>query len=315
MLAEGVVVGALEIQHADAAVLHQQRHCQLGPAILHPGQVARVTRHVRNIDHRLGQRGVADQPLAQLEVREPAVVAIADRELLLEQPPRFVEQKNPERAVGDDLVDERGDALEQLLEVEDRGDLAPDLGQRLERLHVGFLALEQPCVLDRHRHVRAELPQHGLVARRELADVLAVQVQRPDDALLTPERHGDLRAHLRHRADVSRVGQHVVDDQRPALGHDRADDALADGQPERPLDVLRIADGVRDAQVLSFLVEQPDGKGLERGQARDQLGDLLEQLVEVQDRGDLAAELEQRDEQLGGVGRLGGTWRGGKWRI
>ena len=180
---------------------------------------------------------------------------------------------------------------------------------------VGLLALEQPRVLDGHGHVRAELPQHRLVARRELADLLAVQVQRPDDALLAPERHGDLRAHLRHRADVSRVGQHVVDDQRPAFGDDRADDALADRQPERPLDVLRIADGVRDAQVLALLVEQPDGKGLERRQARDQLRNLLEQLVEVQDRGDLAAELEQRDEQLGGVGRLGGAWRGGKWRI
>ena len=243
------------------------------------------------------------------------MVAVADRQLLFEQPAALVEQENAERAIRDDLVHERGDTLEQLLEVEDGGHFPADLRQRLERLDVGLLALEQPRVLDRHRDVCAKLPQHRLVARRELPDVLAVQVEGPDDALLAPKGHGDLRSHVGHRADVSRVREHVVDHERPALGHDRAHDALADCQTEGPLDLLGIAHRVRDAQVLAFFIEQPHRKGLERGQARDQLRNLLQQLVEVEDRSDLAAELEQGDEQLGGVARLSGALRCWKWRI
>ena len=43
---------------------------------------------------------------------------------------------------------------------------------------------------------------------------------------------------------------------------------------------------------------------------RDQLRDLVEQLVEVEDRRDLAPELEQRDDELADVRRSGG--RGGE---
>ena len=42
-------------------------------------------------------------------------------------------------------------------------ELAADLRQRFERARVLALVLEQPRVLDRDRHVRAELPQHRLV--------------------------------------------------------------------------------------------------------------------------------------------------------
>ena len=167
------------------------------------------------------------------------------------------------------LVHERGHTFEQLLEVEDRRDLTADLRQCLERHDVGFFALEQPRILDRHSDMRAELPEHRLVARRELPDLLPVQVQGADDPLLATQRHGDLRPHVRHRADVTRIGQHVIDDQRPPLGHHGPDDALADGQTERPLDLVRVAHRVGDAQVLAFLVEQPHGKCLERRQPGD----------------------------------------------
>ena len=258
---------------------------------------------------------MADQPLAQLQVREARVVAVPDGELLLEQSAALVEQEDAEGAIRHDLVHQRGDALEQLLEIEDRGHLPADLRQRLERLDVRLLPLEEPRVLDGHRDVRAELAQHRLVARRELPDVLAVQVERPDDPFLAPQRHGNLRPHVGHRPDVPRVGQHVVDHQRPAFGHHGAHDALADRQPERPLDIVGVADGVGDAQILALLVEQPHGKGLEGRQARDELGNLLEQLVEVENRGDLATQLEQGDEQLGGIARLGGIWSSRRWRI
>ena len=113
-----------------------------------------------------------------------------------------------------------------------------------------------------------------------------------------------------------RIHLHVVDEERPAFGDGGADDALADAQAEVLLDVLGVADGVGDVQVLVFLVQQPDRERLERREPRDELRHLLEQLVQIQDRRDLAAQLEQGDEELCGfadrrgrrrrsVGRLG----------
>ena len=59
------------------------------------------------------------------------------------------------------------DAREQLVEIEDGAHLAPDLGQRLERVGVLALRLEQPRVDDRLRHVRRKLPQDRFVALGE----------------------------------------------------------------------------------------------------------------------------------------------------
>ena len=143
-------------------------------------------------------------------------------------------------------------------------------------------------------------------------DLLAVQIQRADDALLAPERHDQLRPHARRCCPTYAVVRlHVVDEQRPALGDGGADDALADAQPEGLLHVLRVADGVGDAQIVRFSSSSQTAERLERRQARDELRDLLEQLVEVEDRGDLAAQLEQRDEQFCGFAdrRSGGRRR------
>ncbi len=54
------------------------------------------------------------------------------------------------------------------------------------------LAIEQPRVLERHGHVRAELAEDGLVAIGELAWLGAEKIERADDALFPPERHDKL---------------------------------------------------------------------------------------------------------------------------
>ena len=48
-------------------------------------------------------------------------------------------------------------------------EFAGDVRQRLERAGVVALLLEQPRVLERHRHVRAELAENHFVDFRELA--------------------------------------------------------------------------------------------------------------------------------------------------
>ena len=112
--------------------------------------------------------------------------------------------------------------------------------------------LEQPRVLDRDRDVRAELPQHRFVHLGELADGVAEQVERADDASLAPQRHDELGVRPRDGFDVPRIGVDVVDEQRLA-GRDRgADQPLADVQPQRARDFRGIADRIRDRQLVAF---------------------------------------------------------------
>ena len=61
---------------------------------------------------------------------------------------------------------------------------------------------------------------------------------------------------------------------------------------------LRIAAQVRAAQLAAALVEQIDGERFERNQPRDESRDLLEEVVESEDAGDLPAQVEERRYEL-----------------
>ena len=102
------------------------------------------------------QRGVADEPFAEPHARHFALLAVLHRELHLELAV-LVEEQDAERPVVDDPLGELRDAREQLVEIENRRDLAADLGKRLERFGIETAALEQPRVDERDRDVRAEL--------------------------------------------------------------------------------------------------------------------------------------------------------------
>ena len=94
-------------------------------------------------------------------------------------------------------------------------------------------------------------------------DRVAQQVERADDAALAPQRHDELGVRARHRLDVARIGVHVVDEDRLPFGDRGADQALPDLHAQRPRDVVRIADRVRDRQLVALRVEQVDGERLE----------------------------------------------------
>ena len=236
-------------------------------------------------------------PAPSLHLRQVQLVAISDGELHLELARRLVQQQDPERPIVDQPAHEDGDPLEQLVEIQDRRYLLANLRQRLERRRILALAIEQPRVLERHRHVRAELPQDRFVSFGELARLRAEEVQGADDALLPPQRHHQLGPCARHRVDVTRIAGHVADAHRFSPRDRGADDALANLHPERAAGLLRVSDRVGDAQVAAFVVQQIHGEGVKLGEPGDELRDLLEQLVEVQHRRHFPPQLEQREQQ------------------
>ena len=60
----------------------------------------------------------------------------------------------------------------------------------------------------------------------------------------------------------------------------------------------RIPNRIRGLQLAAALVEQVDRKCLERDQPADEDRDLRQEIVEIEDRGDLAAQVEQRPDDL-----------------
>ncbi len=276
--ASSVRISALEVEHADAAILEQQRNHQLRPRIVHDFDISIVAGDVRYQHRLLVQRRVADQAVTDLDARDHDLVAVPNGDLHLQLLRLFVEQQDAEGAVINDAAREIGDPREQLLEVQNRAELARDVRQRLEGSGVLPLVLEQARVLDRDRHVRAELAQNAFVGFRELAGGVAQKIQRTDDASLAAERNDQLRVRSRNGFDVPRVGVDVVDQDRLPLG-----DRGAHEQPEGPRHLFRVADRIGHAQLLQPRIEQVDRKRLKLRQPRDQLRNLAQQLVEIED--------------------------------
>ena len=166
---EGAELRALEIEDADAAVLDEQRDHQLRPHVVDHGDVTRVGRDVVDEHDFLVQRRVADQPAADVDRQHVRLLAVLQRHFRLQLLRRVVDEQDAEGAVVDHPPGEHRDAAQELVEVENRRDLARDLGQSFERRGVFALALEQAGVGDRLGDVDAELRQDFLVALRERA--------------------------------------------------------------------------------------------------------------------------------------------------
>ena len=120
------------------------------------------------------------------------------------------------------------------------------------------------------------------------------------------------RRHARHDLDVVRIGRDVAEDERLLRA--------TTTRPTMPSDSLqleagrvRIADGIADAELAALLVEQVHGERVELDQPADELGNPLQQLVEVDDRRHLPAEVEQREQDVAlaqACGRRSGDGRG-----
>src|SRR5262245_31031703 len=102
------------------------------------------------------ERCVADEPLANLDARPRRRIAIPDGHLDLEPAGGLVEEQDAEGAVIDDSPGKIREPHQELVEIEDRSELAADLREGLEHAGVFALALEEPGVLDRHCNVSAE---------------------------------------------------------------------------------------------------------------------------------------------------------------
>ena len=109
--------------------------------------------------------------------------------------------------------------------------------------------------LDRDSDVSTELPQQGFVLRRKRTGGLVQEIERADDLSLSPHRDRQLRQHVPQRSKVARLEPDVVHQDRAPLLNRGAHDTLAHVQAQGRAHPFGIAHRVRNAKLLTRLIE------------------------------------------------------------
>jgi hypothetical protein len=176
------------------------------------------------------------------------------------------------------------------------------------------LLREQARVDQRGGDVRRELAQNRDVALRVAIPLAAEHVQDANRFRLVDQRHRERGVHARHDADVAGIGGDVTDDERLLRRHDASEHPVRQAELSARR-VLRISNRVAELEHLTLFADEIDRKGVERNQPSDQFRDARQQLVELDDRRDLPAEIEQRQQDVALVPRQGRRrWLNG-WRL
>ncbi len=128
-----------------------------------------------------------------------------------------IEQQDGEHLVVDDAGQQIGDALQQLVDIQNRGELAADLGQQRQLPRLPRHPRVQTGILDANRDAGGEQRQQALVLFGERSRLVGFDIDHADDFVLGDQRHGQLGAHARRGVDEVLLGRNVVDQHGFAL--------------------------------------------------------------------------------------------------
>jgi hypothetical protein len=137
-----------------------------------------------------------------------------------------------------------------------------------------------------------------------------LQVDHAHQLAARGHRHRQLGADGVHGVQVARIVADVAHQHRLAARRGRSGDAFADRDRQVAHHVLAMAHAVADAQVAALLVVEQDGEQVVGQHAVDDLGDIGEELIEIECLGRRRRHFEQEVEQLGALAESdrGFTW-------
>src|SRR5262249_6447988 len=222
---------------------------------------------------------------------------------------RFLYQSDEQEFVIDYPVEQRGDVIEQPVEVQDRSDLVTDFNQRphLARALAQFVI--NAGVFERDRQMIAEHVQYPLVIASEIVRLRAFYRQHPDDPVLARERErdGDLRKRQSPSLDRDRQGagiaRHVADVDRGAFAPCRGGDAAVERDDLVRSHVFRVvADSLLPRQTAPRFINQKEVEELVVDHFPDAMSHAVDQLVEVENGYEFDAQLV--DQGLKALRRL-----------
>ncbi len=171
-----------------------------------------------------------------------------------------IEQQDGEHLVVDDASQQIGNPLQQLVDIQDRGQLAADLGQQGQLPRLPRHARVQARVLDADGDARREQRQQPLVLFGERARLVGFHIDHADDFVLGDQRHRQLGTNAGRGVDEVLLRRNVVDQHGFALLHRSSGYSLADLDADALGDLRRMTNLEANAQLLGLLVQQQDGE-------------------------------------------------------
>ena len=167
---------------------------------------------------------------------------------MLEPLRAVVPQQDREHLEVDDPLQQLADALQQVVEIEDAGDLARDLVQHGQRLRLARHARVKPRILHRDSHARGGQLQQPLVLLGEVAGCSDWRSMTPTTRFFTISGTASSDCTFGIGVDVVLDRAHVLHQDGPALGRGLPHDAAAQ-LDAHPLHLRRMAGLEAHAQV------------------------------------------------------------------
>src|SRR6185437_12938948 len=113
----------------------------------------------------------------------------AGREAVLEQLRAVVPKQDAEHLEVDDALEQLADAFEQIVEIENAGDLAGDLIENGQRLRLTGDTRVQSRIFDGNGHAGGNQFEQPLMFGSEVAQSLGLDVENADDLIFDDQRN------------------------------------------------------------------------------------------------------------------------------
>ncbi len=156
----------------------------------------------------------------------------------------------------------------------------------------------QPGIFDGHGNLRGERHQGALVIVVEVVDPHMLQVEHADHLALVEQRHRHLRASLGIHHVVARIFAHVAGVDQPALAHRSAHQASIQRDCLRRRYQVAEAHRILNLQHLLPFIHQQNAEHLVIDEPPQELSDALQQGIEIENRGNLAGDFIEHRQGL-----------------
>ena len=200
---------------------------------------------------------------------------------MLELAGALVPEQDGEHVEVDDAFEESADAFEEVVGIKDGGDLARYLMQHSQGLCLSGHAGVEARVFDRDGDTGSGKFEQALVVGSEESWHFGLQVEHANDLVLDDERDGQLGAHGGVGVDVVFELADVLDEDRLALQRGLPDDAAAQLDADA-LDVRRVAGLEAHPQLVGAIVDQENGEDAVVDDGADEVGDAVQQRVQIE---------------------------------
>src|ERR1035438_2147105 len=273
---------AFEIQYADHAILHDQRHGNLGTHSRMRSDIAGIGGGVVDSDHLAGCCGRSSDAFAQRNVIEIHALVEADAEPMPKRLLRGIDQQDAESVVIDEAAHAGRYFAEQFVDIENGSEFVRNPREGTNRSVLALGPLVKLRIVNRGRDTAGDEAQHGAVVDFEAVRANGLNVDHSNEAAPGDHGHAQLAANGVGSAQVPMVARYVRDENRLTAFGCRVDNSFTEAEREVAHDFFPVAYGIADAQIFPLLVEQENGKKIVGYDPAHDCGDVGEQLIQFE---------------------------------